>query len=218
MIIELEEDDDFIESSISQPNFPTVNSVNGEKTKKRQNVGGETKSRKDANKAAKAAANCTKKEQEQQLTGYYRQQELSFVMEDELHRSDLGGEIAATLLFMSESKNYGMFSIESTVPGLCRWTYRNFLDGGNGTVGEEGVVTLPLAMIIYPPQKFIDIAMQNDDGSNFSAMISEIRDIRDRLVAAESCPRDVKIVLVLVNIHDECLQYQRVSSVQFSSC
>lgn len=210
MIVDPDDDDNFIEI-IPNQNVHEENSITQKKLNKRKNVDNEMKRKIEANKRARDAANRAKKEVEQQATGFYRQQELSVVMEGDLYRSTLGGEIAANILFNSESKNYGLFSIEATVSGLCRWTYRNYLEGGNGTIGEDRVITLPLAMIIYPPQKFIEMAISNKDGTDFSAFISEMHDIRERLVNAESCPHDVKIVLILVNIHEESLQYQRVS-------
>lgn len=168
------------------------------------------KKRKNAQRSTELEARPTKKMQDQQLTGYYKHKELSLVMEDNLQKSPLGGEISATLLFSKENKNYGIFSAPSTIPGLCRWTYRSYMDGGNGNVCEDGVIVLPYVVVVYPPQVFIAAVMAAEEGSEFPGLVAEVSSMREKLLTKEYCPPDVKIVLMVVNIYEEALQYQRV--------
>lgn len=172
-----------------------------------QNKPQKIRKRKVTNEEAKTVR-INNKVQLQQRYGYYKYQELSLIIEKSLYDSNLGGELGSYLLFSSENRAYGYDSMTSSISGLCQWTYRNYLDGGNGQLGEVGVVPLPVVMIVYPPQKLISFALQSEDGLTFSEYSQEIQTIRS-ILSPLYPNQQIKILITLIGIHDECVIYQR---------
>jgi hypothetical protein len=180
-----------------------------------------TSQKKRRNKVSAEEARAVKlraKLQSQQKYGFYKHQELSLILEEKLFQSELGGEIASHLLFSSSSgsqKSYGYSSMKSAIPGLCQWTYRSYLDGGHGSIGEVGVQLLPIVVIVYSSQKLIQLALNNahNDDLSFSEYSREVQAIRSHLTplyrTQQGGQQKIKIILTLIGIHEECVIFQR---------
>lgn len=143
-----------------------------------------------------------------QRQGFYRKEELSLVLSDDLYNSSLGAAILSHLMFTSDNdKSYGCISAPSCVSGLCRWTYRNYLDGGNATIGESGCIVIPFAVIIFPPQEFLRLVDDSPDGVEFPSLNLAIQELRAKLTR-DQCPANSKLVLLLIDIDKACKQYK----------
>jgi hypothetical protein len=176
------------------------------------NNGNKRKARQISSEEARAAK-IASKVQLQQRHGYYKHQELSLVVEQKLFDSELGGEIGSHLLFSSE-KAYGYLSMQSSISGLCQWTYRSYLDGGHGLSGEVGVVPLPFVAIVFPPQRLIQLALQSpDNGLTFPEYSTQLEGIRSQLTF--HCPPrpsqqgGTKVCLIIIDLQEECVLFQR---------
>lgn len=161
---------------------------------------------KDAIKQAKAQ----EKVMNLQRHGHFRTEELSLVLPHDVYNSALGSAVLSHLMFASDNdKSYGCLSAPSTVPGLCRWTFRNYLDGGSATVGETGSVVLPFVVIVFSPRTFLELVEASPDGEEFPLLEEEVKRLREGM-AEEGCPTRCKLVLLLVDMEAECSQYQKV--------
>jgi hypothetical protein len=221
---ELHQDEDFEPSAPLPPSRPKGRGAetgvpNGNKRKARQISSEEAR-------AVKMAA----KVQLQQRHGYYKHQELSLIVEQKLFESDLGGEFGSHLLFASSEKTaYGYLPMQSSISGLCQWTYRSYMDGGHGLSGEVGVTPLPFVAIVFPPQRLIQLALQSpDEGISFPDYSNHLEDLRTQLTShflsssTTSPPQQTtatmnrsmtitktKVCLLIIGLQEECVLFQR---------
>jgi hypothetical protein len=146
-----------------------------------------------------------------QKHGYYKTQEVSLVLPDDVYNSTLGGAILSHLMFATDNdKSYGCLSSPSSVSGLCRWTYRNYLDGGNATIGDAGSVVIPFVVVVFTPRVFLELVEATPDGVEFPLLAQEMQQLRVQMVEEEKCPARSKLVLMLIDIDEECKQYKKV--------
>jgi hypothetical protein len=147
---------------------------------------------------------------ELQKHGFYKTQEISLVLPEDVHNSSLKGAIESHLMFTTDSdKCYGHFTAPSTIPGLYRWTYRNFLNGGKANVGEPGVIVIPFVVVVFSPRLFMELVEASPDGVEFPLLEQEMLRLRESL-ESNMCRADSKIVLLLIDIDEECRQYKKV--------
>lgn len=162
----------------------------------------------------KASAKQTKAQEKMadlQRHGFYKTQELSLVLPEEVYSSSVGGAILSHLMFSPvNDKSYACLSAPSSVPGLCRWTFRNFLDGGSATVGEPAVVVIPFVVVLFPPREFLGLVEASRDGVEFPLLGQEMQQLRRKL-PENGCRKTSKLVLLLIDIDEECKQYKQVS-------
>ena len=90
--------------------------------------------------------------------------------------------------------------------GLYRWTYRRYLDGGACNVrtlnnGQKKYRVLEVALIVFPPQLFLQLSLQDGDYINFPSLRTHFQNLMQFLHIAEECPKNTRVILVL-----ECLE------------
>ena len=151
---------------------------------------------------------------ELQKHGYYKTQEITLVLPEELYNSTLGAAISSHIMFATENdKSYACMSATSSVVGLCRWTFRNYLDGGNAIVGVAGSVVIPFVVVVFSPRVFLELVEASPDGEEFPLLEEAMRTLRTQMETQEQCPVGSKLVLVLIDIEEERKQYKKVRSL-----
>ena len=210
------------ELQVPSPKCDVINKKRKKKSPSDKMSSEEKAKAKEEKRIAKASAKeMVKQTKEHEKTialqkhGYFKMKEITLVLSDDIYDSPVGAAIIAHLMFSTKNDDsYGCVSAPSTVPGLCRWTYRNYLDGGNATVGDAGTTVIPFVVIVFPAQSFLKLVDGSPNGVDFPALEAQIQGFRSDMIK-DLCPPHSKMVLLLMDFDKEKLQYQQNNKVCF---
>lgn len=203
--------DDFVQTPCDQAQLDKDQIKNDKKLSKER----KRQEKLEAKNIQKQSADAEKTLKRQAL-GYYKSYEINLVLETgTFSMTELGMHITEKLNEISEESRFGLTYQEGSIPGLCRWSHRPFIEGGRGAIGEDGVTTLPYIVIVYPVTDFLSLLLPSqaatigDESSPYDKLDRGIVDLRSRLLLEEHCPADSSLVLVLVDVRSHVLALQR---------
>lgn len=161
------------------------------------------KKRRNSVKGAKTKAKETC--EQKQKRGIYRNEETSIVFDSSIRSTENGTNIHSLL----ESKmNDGIrtFTHPFNIEGLVLWTYRNYLQGGQGNVTDDNVNILPTVVVLYSAEKFIRLSVTSD--MNFHLLDDDIALLRSQIACWTRC-NDFKLIFAVLKLDESIISYQR---------
>ena len=143
--------------------------------------------------------------EQKQKRGIYRNEETSIVFDSSIRSTENGTNIHS-LLESKMNEGIGTYTHPFNIEGLVLWTYRSYLQGGQGNVTDDNVTVLPTVVVLYPAEKFIRLSVSSL--TSFQLLDDDIMLLRSQIAHWTRCD-DFKLIFAVLKLDESIISYQR---------